>query len=529
MLLARLVEASRQVGATRSRLEKVDLLATVIRDLRSSLVSIGVSYLAGDLPQGRLGVGFAVLRELHGGGAAPAAAVTPSLQIAEVHATFSAIKSEGGGGSASRRAALLRQLLARASGDEQNFLFRLIVGELRQGALEGIVIDAVARAFGIAAARVRRATMLAGALPAVAEALAREGEAGLSGFDLTLFQPVQPMLADSAEDVGEALERLGARSSFEYKLDGARVQVHKDGDHVEIYSRQLNRVTAAVPEIVELVAALPARRLILDGEAIALSPERRPLPFQLTMRRFGRKLDVAQLREELPIAVSFFDALRVDDQVLLDLPLDARWQALNTATAGRAMVPRVVTDSLPEAQAFLARALGDGHEGVMAKSLTAGYSAGRRGQEWLKLKAVHTLDLVVLAAEWGSGRRRGWLSNLHLGARDPDQGGFVMLGKTFKGMTDELLRWQTEALLARELGREGEGEDKGKGKGKGMTVHVRPELVVEVAFNDVQQSSQYPGGVALRFARLKRYRPDKPVSEASTIGEVRALLPHFPS
>jgi DNA ligase-1 len=347
----------------------------------------------------------------------------------------------------------------------------------------------------------------------VAAALAAEGPPALARFALQLFQPVQPMLADTAPDVATALAWLGEAAGFEYKLDGARVQVHKDGDRVEVYSRQLNRVTPAVPEVVERVAALPARRLILDGEAIALGPGGRPLPFQVTMRRFGRRLDVERLRATLPLDVAFFDALRLDDETLLDRPLGERWDALHAATAGASLVKRIVTASPEEAEAFAAQALAAGHEGVMAKRLGATYAAGRRGQEWLKLKPARTLDLVVLAAEWGSGRRQGWLSNLHLGARDPERGGFVMLGKTFKGLTDELLRWQTEALLARELGREGH------------IVHVRPELVVEIAFNDVQRSPQYPGGVALRFARVRRYRPDKTPAAADTIATVRALLP----
>jgi DNA ligase-1 len=374
------------------------------------------------------------------------------------------------------------------------------------------VVEAVARAFEVEAAAVRKAVMLAGAVPPVAAALAEAGRAGLDRFELSLFRPVQPMLADTAADVEAALERLG-EAGFEYKLDGARVHVHKDGDRIEVYSRQQHRVTAAVPEIVERVAALPARRLVLDGEAIAFGATGRPLPFQETMRRFGRKLDVARLRAEMPLRVYLFDALRVDDETLIDRPLGERWQALTAATAATDLVPRLVTASPEEADAFATRALAEGHEGVMAKGLASSYSAGRRGAEWLKIKPAHTLDLVVLAVEWGSGRRHGWLSNLHLGARDPEHGGFVMLGKTFKGMTDETLRWQTEALLAREIGRDGH------------VVHVRPELVVEIAFSDVQVSPQYPGGVALRFARLKRYRTDKRAEEADTIHQVRALLP----
>jgi DNA ligase 1 len=508
--LSELVETSRRVGATRSRGEKVAHLADGVRRLAGSpaLVAVGVSYLAGELPQGRIGVGYALLSELRAG----AAAAEPTLDLEDVDRIFTAIKTEAGAGSAKRRNALMGSLLGRATAAEQEFLVRLVIGELRQGALEGVMIDAVARAFDVDAAAVRKAVMLAGGLPPVAAALADEGRAGLDRFQLSLFRPLQPMLADTAADVDAALERLG-EAALEYKIDGARVQVHKDGERIEVYTRSLNCVTQSVPEIVERVTALPAQRLVFDGEVIAFAPDQRPLPFQETMRRFGRKLDVARLRQTLPLRVVFFDALRVDDDTLIDRPLVERWQALIDATAEDDRVPRIVTARPEDGEAFATRAMVDGYEGVMAKALASAYNAGRRGAEWLKIKPAHTLDLVVLAAEWGSGRRQGWLSNLHLGARDPERGGFVMLGKTFKGMTDEILRWQTEALLARELGREGH------------IVHVRPDLVAEIAFNDVQVSPQYPGGVALRFARLKRYRGDKRAEEADTIHQVRALLP----
>jgi DNA ligase 1 len=509
MLLFDLVETSQKVAATRSRLEKVARLGDFIRKLIGSPdFVVGVAYLGGDLPQGRIGVGYALLGKLRAQGAAAAA----TLHLGEVDRTFEAIKTAAGAGSAKRRHELLAGLLARAIPAEQEFLVRLAIGELRQGALEGIVVEAVARAFAVDAARVRKAVMLAGTFPPVAAALAEAGPAGLDRFELALFRPVQPMLADTAADVAAALTRH-EEAAFEYKLDGARVQVHKDGDAIEVYSRQQNRVTPAVPEVVARVAALPARKLVLDGEAIAFGSDRRPLPFQQTMRRFGRKIDVAHLRAELPLEVYFFDALRIDDDTLIDRPLHERWQALSAATRATDLIPRIVTASPEEAEAFAAQALAAGHEGVMAKTLGGIYSAGRRGQEWLKIKPAHTLDLVVLAAEWGSGRRRGWLSNLHLGARDPEHGGFVMLGKTFKGLTDQLLRWQTDALLAREIGRDR------------IVVYVRPELVVEIAFNDVQTSPQYPGGVALRFARVRRYREDKSAENADTIHQVRALLP----
>ncbi|MDL1862292.1 ATP-dependent DNA ligase, partial [Betaproteobacteria bacterium PRO7] len=392
----------------------------------------------------------------------------------------------------------------------QDFLVRLLVGELRQGALEGVMIEAIAAAAGVALAAVRRAAMFAGDLGAVARAALTEGAAGLARFAIELQRPVQPMLAQPAEDIADALARLGT-AALEWKLDGARVQVHKAGDDVRVFTRNLNEVTAAVPEIVEAVRAAPARELILDGEAIALAAGGAPQPFQVTMRRFGRKLDVDALRAELPLAAFFFDVLRRDGDSLVERPARERFAALAEALPSALVVPRLVTSDASAAQAFYAEALARGHEGVMAKALDAPYEAGSRGAAWLKVKRAHTLDLVVLAAEWGHGRRRGWLSNLHLGARDPAANSFVMLGKTFKGLTDELLEWQTRELLAREIGRDD------------YTVYVRPELVVEIAFNDLQASPQYPGGLALRFARVKGYRPDKRADEADTIDAVRAI------
>jgi len=507
---ADLVAASRDVGATRARNQKVARIADYLRSLAGNpaRLALGVAYLAGDMPQGRIGLGYAQLQELRN--RAPAA--EPSVTLDDVDRTLTSVKNESGAGSARRRIDAMAALLAHATADEQDFLLRLLVAELRHGALEGVVMDGVAKAFGVEASAVRKAAMLAGGLPPVAIALCNEGRAGLDRFQLQLFRPLQPMLADTAEDVDDALGRLG-EAVFEYKLDGARVQVHKDGDDVRIYTRSMKPVGASIPEIAERVRALPARTLVADGEVIAMGADGRPLPFQETMKRFGRKVDDATLRASMPLSVFFFDALRVDDETLIDRPLTARWQALSTLAGADTRVPRIVTASLEEADAFATRAFATGYEGVMAKGLESVYSAGRRGAEWLKIKSAHTLDLVVLAAEWGSGRRQGWLSNLHLGARDPVNGGFVMLGKTFKGMTDETLRWQTEALQARQIATDG------------WVVHVKPELVVEIAFNDVQVSSQYPGGVALRFARLKRYRDDKRADEADTIAQVRALLP----
>jgi DNA ligase-1 len=385
-----------------------------------------------------------------------------------------------------------------------------MLGELRQGALESLLLDAIALASGVPAAAVRRAQMLSGDLREIVETAFTRGEAGLNEVDLTLFRPLQPMLAEPAVDPADALERLG-RAVFETKLDGARVQVHRSGDKVRVYTRSLNEVTYAVPELVELVRALPADELVLDGEVIALRDDGSPLPFQETMRRFGRKLDVAGLQKSLPLSTFFFDCLHLDGHSLLNAATEQRIAAMARVIPLANQPSRIITGELAEAEAFFQSCLDRGHEGVMAKALTAPYFAGSRGASWLKLKQAHTFDLVVLAAEWGSGRRSGWLSNLHLGARDEENGGFVMLGKTFKGLTDELLRWQTEQLLARETQRDD------------YTVYVRPELVVEIALNDVQTSPHYPAGLALRFARVKRYRPDKQASEADTLAQIRAL------
>jgi len=504
--LAALVDTSRRVAETGSRLAKRDAIAACLRTAAPDEVGIAVAFLSGETRQGRLGIGYATLGELRRG--APASA--PSLTLREVDGMLERVAATGGKGSAGERARQLGELFARATRAEQDFLVRLLVGELRQGALEGVMIEAIAAAAGLPLADVRRAAMFAGDLGAVARAAIAEGAAGLARFSIRALQPVRPMLAQPAEDVGDALARLGT-AALEWKLDGARVQVHKAGDEVRIYTRSLNEVTAAVPELVEAVRAAPARELILDGEAIALGPGGAPQPFQVTMRRFGRKLDVAALRAELPLSAFFFDLLRRDGEALVDRPANERFVALASAVPSGLVVPRLVTSDASEAEAFYTEALRRGHEGVMAKAVDAPYEAGSRGASWLKVKRTHTLDLVVLAAEWGHGRRRGRLSNLHLGARDPAGGGFVMLGKTFKGLTDEMLEWQTRELLARAIARDD------------YTVHVRPELVVEIAFNDLQASPQYPGGLALRFARVKGYRPDKGAADADTIDTVRAL------
>jgi len=509
--LSEVVTASSVVASTSSRGKKIELLADVLRRLASNEIAIAIGFFTGWPRQGKLGIGWATLDAAR----PPNAAEEATLTLAEVDQTFTALKSVKGSNSAAQRRRLLGDLMARATSAEQQFLFALGVGEVRQGALEGVMTEAVAKAANLPADRVRRAAMFAGDLGAVAEAVLADGEAGLAHWSLQLFRPVQPMLADSAPNVGEALKEFGdgVAAALEWKLDGARIQVHKLGDRVAVYTRSLNDVTRAVPEVTEAVRAFPAEELILDGEVIALDAAERPLPFQVTMRRFGRRLDVDALRGQLPVAPFFFDILRLDGEDLLDQQLHQRLTRLDAIVPASMRVPRTVTADVEEAKRFEATALERGHEGLMAKSLSAPYAAGRRGSAWLKVKTARTLDLVVLAVEWGSGRRKGWLSNIHLGARDPVNGGFVMLGKTFKGMTDETLEWQTKELLARETRRDGH------------IVHVRPELVVEVAFNDVQRSPHYPGGVALRFARIKGYRHDKRAEEADTIEAVLELAP----
>jgi DNA ligase-1 len=490
-----------------ARIEKVERLAGLLRRTPDPEVQIAVAFLSGGLRQGRIGLGGAAL--FRAARQAPPAAA-PTLELAEVDAAFARIGALAGPGTARNRSASFEALLARATGPEQEFLCRLVAGELRQGALEGVLAEAVARAAEVPADRVRRAAMMAGDLAPVARAALAAGERGLLAFDVRLFRPVQPMLADTAGSVEEALAELG-EAAFEWKLDGARVQAHKSGAEVRVFSRQLREVTPAVPEVVEAIRDLAAREAILDGEVLALRADGKPQPFQVTMRRFGRRLEVEALRRELPLTPFFFDCLFLDGASLLDAPQRERFAALGRIAHAPLLVPSLVTSDAAEARAFYEEALRRGHEGLLAKAPGAAYAAGRRGKAWLKVKPARSLDLVVLAAEWGSGRRRGWLSNLHLGARETEGGGFVMLGKTFKGLTDELLVWQTARLLERETRREGH------------VVHVRPELVVEIEYGDVQASPRYAGGLALRFARVRRYRPDRRPEEADTFASVQEV------
>ncbi|MCB9372292.1 MAG: ATP-dependent DNA ligase [Microthrixaceae bacterium] len=511
---------SAAVAATRSRTAKLTALSELLAALEPDEVAPTVAWLSGGARQGRIGVGWATVADAERDlGAEPAGA--PTLTVGEVDAAFdrlAALVGAGTGSNAARRAELTA-LLRRATPPEADLLWRLFVGELRHGALEGLVTDAVARAEGLPLASVRRAAMLAGDLPTVA-ALARTGGAeALDRVGLTVGRPVSPMLAATAADVGAALAEVG-RASVEWKLDGARVQAHRRGDDVRLYTRNLNEVTGRLPGIVALVRSFPARALVLDGEAIGHhgpgtgdDGPARPSAFQETMARFGTRTGDAGAA----LGARFFDVLHVDGTDLLDAPLVERRAELERVT-GVAAIPQVTTDDPDVGAAFLAESLAAGHEGVMVKALDSPYQAGRRGKAWRKVKPVRTLDLVVLAAEWGHGRRQGWLSNLHLGALDADgtygePGGFVMVGKTFKGLTDALLAWQTEALQALETRR------------TPATVWVRPALVVEIALDGVQRSTRYPGGVALRFARVRRYRDDKDPGRADTIATVRALLP----
>jgi DNA ligase-1 len=505
MLLASIVQTSQQIAGTTKRLEKTALLAGLLKNLDPAEVEIAAGFLAGAPRQGRIGIGYATLHSAMG---SPAGEST--LEILDVDRVLEQFTTLRGSGSEQRRRDLLSDMFNRSTREEQQFLVRLLGGELRQGALEGILLDALAKATGIAADRIRRAAMMAGSSSAIARAALEKGEAGLSQFDIQLFRPVQPMLAQTAEDVGEAIEELG-EAALEFKLDGARIQAHKSGDQVSIFSRGANDVSAAVPEVVSAVRALPAHNLILDGEVLSLSPEGRPQPFQVSMRRFGRKLDVPRLMAELPMTPFWFDLIYLDGAPLVDETQQRRFAELARLAPSQNLIPNLVTGDAERAEQFVHEALERGHEGVMAKARSSAYAAGSRGQSWLKVKRARTLDLVVLAAEWGNGRRRGFLSNLHLGARDSEKGGFAMLGKTFKGLTDEMLSWQTQELLKLEVARDR------------YTVYVEPKLVVEVAFNEIQVSSRYVSGLALRFARVKRYRTDKSRGESDTFQTVQRL------
>lgn len=500
LTLQGLAKCSEQLAGTRKRLEKIALLADLLRHGTEGDVAVGTHFLVGTLAQGKIGVGFNQLSKLE---VEPAQA--PSLTVLAVDAALTELAACGGKGSVARRLDLLYALFARATAPEQDFLRRLVVGELRQGALEGLMVDAIAIAFDCDRALVQRGAMLTGDLPLVAKSALTGGERALADFRLEIMTPVQSMLASPADSIESALVLLES-AQLEYKLDGARVQIHRDAGKVAIYSRRLNDVTQNLPEIVDQALGFNASRFIVDGEVIGLH-NGKALPFQKTMARFAKR----NPDRSVPLSLFLFDCLHVGGEDLIDCSLASRREALEQL-APSVLIPMLRTSSATEAAGFVREALAAGHEGAMAKAPASRYVAGSRGKDWLKIKPNHSLDLVVLGAEWGSGRRKGFLSNLHLGARDETTGEFVMLGKTFKGLTDKTLAWQTEALLARETAREGHA------------VLVRPELVVEIAFNNVQASSRYPGGMALRFARVKGYRPDKRVEDADTLAAVKRIF-----
>ncbi|MER6124571.1 ATP-dependent DNA ligase [Streptomyces sp. NPDC001795] len=508
MLLTRLARVSQEVAATSARSRKIALLGELFRDAEADDVPIVIPYLAGRLPQGRLGIGWKLLNQQ------VPPAVEPTLTVRDVDTRLTRIGAVTGPGSQAERKRLVGELLAAATADEQRFLFGLLTGEVRQGALDALAAEGLAEATGTPPADVRRAVMLAGSLQTVARALLADGPAALDRFRLTVGRPVLPMLAQTASSVAEAVGKLGA-CAVEEKLDGIRVQVHRDGNDVRIHTRTLDDITDRLPELTSAALELQGERFILDGEVISFDEDGRPRSFQETAGRVGSRVDVATAAAAVPVSPVFFDALSVDGRDLLDLPFTDRHAELARLVPAPMRVRRTLVrgpEDVAAAEAFLAETLQRGHEGVVVKALDAPYGAGRRGASWLKVKPVHTLDLVVLAAEWGHGRRTGKLSNLHLGARTPD-GSFAMLGKTFKGMTDAMLSWQTERL--KELAVDDNG----------WVVTVRPELVVEIAYDGLQRSTRYPAGVTLRFARVVRYREDKRPEEADTVDTLLAAHP----
>ncbi|MEO6187045.1 MAG: ATP-dependent DNA ligase [Steroidobacteraceae bacterium] len=502
-----LATTSALVAGSASRLAKIRALAQCLASIPQGEVETAVHYLSGSLPQGRIGIGH---RTLHAVADEKPAAV-PTLGIGSVDAAIQAVSASAGAGSTARRAELLAALFSAATAPEQDFLLRLLAGELRQGALDGVMTEAIAAAAKLPPALIRRALMYGPELGRLAAVALTAGAAGLQQFQLQVFHPVVPMLAQTAQDTAEALRTLAGPVQFDWKMDGGRIQVHKQGTEVRIYTRALNEIGAAIPEVLAAVRELPAATLILDGEALAYASDGRPHPFQITMRRFGRSLNVQAMLEKLPMRAYFFDCLLLDGEVLTERPLSERMAALARAVPDSQRMPQLVTADEAQATAFYEAALAAGHEGVMAKSLASTYEAGNRGAQWFKIKRSHTLDLVILAAEWGNGRREGLLSNLHLGALDTATGEYVMLGKTFKGLTDAMLAWQTRELLAREIRRDS------------LTVYVRTELVVEIAFSDLQTSTRYAGGIALRLARVKRFRIDKRADEADTMEAIRRI------
>ncbi len=512
MLLSDLVATSTAVAATPARTEKVRLIGDLLTRAPAELVGLTVTWLGGSLRQRRTGVGWRSLTEL------PAPAAEPTLRLLDVDEAFETMAGLSGPGSQGVRTGVLRDLLSSATEREQEWLRRLVLGELRQGALDSVVQSAVARVAGVKVAQVQRAAMMAGstapvAAAALASGSAAEAEAALAEFRLRVGRPVLPMLAASAAEVGEGIDKVLRADASEVvvdaKLDGIRLQVHRRRGEVLVVTRSLDDITSRLPEVVEMVRQLPGGDLVLDGEGLVLAPDGQPVTFQETASRTGSAVDPTQTGAR--VTPFFFDLLHADGQDLVNEPLTRRLGRLDQIIPPEHRTRRLTTSDRSAAEAFTRDVLAAGHEGVVLKDPESPYQAGRRGASWVKVKPVHTLDLVVLAVEHGSGRRHRWLSNIHLGARDPETGGFVMVGKTFKGMTDEMLAWQTERFRDLQV-----GEDD-------WTVWVRPEQVVEIALDGVQRSTRYPGGVALRFARVVRYRDDKSAADADTIESVLAL------
>jgi len=507
LFLKNLVEISETVSATTKKKEKASLLAHFLREAKEKDIFLLAFYLSGELPQGRLGVGWAMLQEA----SKESSFHSNPVSLIDLDRYFDIIAEEKGPGSSRKKIQILTEVFSRSDEKEKEFLVKLIMGEIRQGALEGLVLEAVARASSLSADRLQRSFMFSGNIGEVARTAMEEGASGLSRFQPSLFHPISPMLASPVEREEEAIERLG-EAGWEYKIDGARIQVHKDGEEIRIFTRHLKEVTESIPEVVDLAKKFPMDKAIFEGEAIALREDSKPLPFQTTMRRFGRVKNVDRMRGEIPLRPFFFDLLYLDGGSLLETSYQERSTQLSERLKPQYLIPRIITAEAKKVQDLLIQSLKAGHEGLMAKGLESPYVAGQRGFSWLKIKPAQTLDLVVLAAEWGHGRRTGLLSNLHLGAKDKESGEFVMLGKTFKGLTDEMLRWQTKKLLELETERDE------------WTVYVKPELVIEIAFNDIQESPHYPGGLALRFARVKRFRQDKSPLETDTFQKIRAIF-----
>jgi DNA ligase-1 len=502
-----LVGTSERVRSTTKKKAKVALIADLLRQARDREIYLAAHYLSGNLPAGKLGIGWRTIQDV----ITDLKPSPGSVELATLQNYLDDLAKTLGPGSVQQKKKILHELLSSIGEEEITFLIGLFTGEIRQGALEGLVLEAIAEAASLPSAKIRQAHMFSGNIGEVAEVAIEKGARGLDCFGPRLFHPISPMLANPAEGEQEALSRLG-EAAWEYKLDGARIQIHKAEDKIKIFTRHLKDVTERLPEVVALTKEFPMQEAIFEGEAIALRENGRPHPFQVTMRRFGRIQEIERMQSELPLSPYFFDLLYLDGQALFKNPYQERIELLTARIPPLFLIPSMITGDATKAREFLQKSMQAGHEGVMAKGLDTSYVAGQRGFHWLKIKPVRTLDLVVLAAEWGHGRRKGWLSNIHLGARDPQSDQFVMLGKTFKGLTDNMLSWMTSKLLELETHR-----DK-------YTIYVKPQLVVEIAYSDLQESSRYPGGLALRFARVKAFREDKTPVEADTIQSVWSIF-----